>query len=134
MKTIPGGSSVHYHMLNVESRKYFNRAFSSSGSAMNLFVLRKENHIEQIQKCSQTNEIDEMITYLKTTSNLILGNCTVRGFYSDGGDPYPIWIPTIERANTKGAFLTQTPAEIYNSSFVPAMDVMFSLNSHVFKT
>lgn len=118
-------------MLNAESRKYFNRAFSSSGSALNFMVLRKENHIEQIRECSHTNDINQMIEYLKTTSNLILGKCCVVGHHSDG-ERYSLWIPTIESASTDRAFLTRTPEEIYNLDLAPAIDVMFGFNSHVF--
>lgn len=120
-------------MLNIESRKYFNRAFTSSGSALNFYVLRKENHIEQIRKCSQINGIDQMVEYLKTTSNIILGKCCVVGTHSNG-DRYSMWLPTIENASTSGAFLTRTPEEIYNLDLAPAVDVMFGLNSHVSRT
>lgn len=112
-------------MLNVESRKYFNRAFSSSGSALRYTALRKGNHIKQIKMCAKVNGTDpeKYFEYLKTTSNLILANCYAIG--------YGVWLPTIESANTKGAFLTKAPEEIYNSDLAPATDAMFGITSHV---
>lgn len=120
-------------MLNIESRKYFQRAFAASGSALNYFALRKENHLEQVRMCARTSDTNQMLKYLKTAGTIALANCCVRGYYPDG-DKYPMWLPTIEKANTRGAFHTQTPQDIYNSHFAPAVDVMFGLNSHVLKT
>lgn len=130
-KSNTGGSSVHFHMLNMESRKYFNRAYSSSGSALNFFVLRKENHIKQVQMCAQTNELSQMLEYLKTTNDTILAHCCTSD--GPGCGHYPIWTPTIENTSTTGAFLTKTPEEIYNSDLSLTMDAMFSINSQVIR-
>lgn len=118
-------------MLNVESRKFFNRAFSTSGSALNYLALHKDNHIEQIRSCAQANDTDQMLKYLKTTSNRILANCHTIGYYSNG-DRYAFWLPTIESDSTKEAFMTKTPEEIYNSDLAPAMDAMFGMTSYVY--
>lgn len=94
-------------MFNAESRKYFNRAYCSSGTAFNPFALREENHIEQVKQCAKTNRIDQMLQYLKTTNYSILANCCMLGYHADG-DLYPIWLPTIEDNSTENAFLTKT--------------------------
>lgn len=107
-------------MLNEESRKYFNRAFLISGSAFQYYVWHRGNHIEYIQKCSGSNETDQMIEYLKTTNSSNLVNCRVVGKS-----------PTIEIAGTKGAFLSQNLEDIYNSDEAPAMDTMFCFSSQV---
>lgn len=94
-------------------------------------IVRKENHFKQIRDCSQINEIDQMIKYLKTATNLILGKCHVVGHHSDG-ERYLLWTPTIENARIERAFLTRMPEEIYNLDLAPAMDIMFGFTSNVF--
>lgn len=117
-----GGASVQLHMINEESRKYFQRAFSMSGSALQYYVLwaYNNNREEQIQNCAKTNDTQKIIELLKTASGRALLNCNKPG-----------WNPTIESTHTKDAFLTQSPDDIYNSSEAPIIDTMFSFASKV---
>lgn len=108
-------------MLNEESRKYFHRGFSMSGSAFQSYVLWDFNRTNQIPNCTHTNDTKKMIEYLKTANaSVLLNNCSV-----------PEWIPTIESSHVKGAFLTESPEKIYNSTKAPIMDAMFSFTSKV---
>lgn len=116
-------------MLNEISRKYFQRAFSTSGSAFSYYVLRRRIHNKHIQKCSKTNETSQMIEYLKTTNSRILARCYAVG-HSD--EVYPVWVPTFENPQKRGAFLSQSPEDIYNSDKAPVMDTMFGFASQVF--
>lgn len=125
-----GGASVSYHILNEESRKYFNRAYAASGSAFNFFALTRENHLERMQECSKAKDSNEMIEYMKTTDSEVLAKC-----YFDinwGKTIKPKWVPTIEKPGTKGAFITQSPEEIYSSDKPPVVDALFSFASKVF--
>lgn len=117
-------------MLNEKSRKYFNRAYISSSSAFDAYAIRRTDHVKLVQNCTQLNDIDQIIEYLKTTPmEKILYGChpleTIKGsvLYK--------WVPTIEAPNTPGAFLTKTPNEIYNSTDAPAIDVMFDFMAEV---
>lgn len=53
-------------MLNEESRKYFNRAFTLSSTALNYYVLHEPNHLERMQNFSQIQDKQKLIDYLKT--------------------------------------------------------------------
>lgn len=117
-------------MLNVESRKYYNRALLSSSSALNGYVIRRTNHVQLIQNCSQFNDMDKMIEFLKTADMVkILYDCYP--LESIEGKVLYTWVPTIEMQNTSGAFITKTPNEIYNSLEAPVMDAMFSFVAEV---
>lgn len=115
-------------MANEVSRKYFNRAFAMSSSGFNPYALRKADHVQEIQKCSQMYDMDKLIEYLKTANGSAFDTCYPWTF---PGDLDPIWVPTIEKSNTKGAFLTKTLEEIYQSDKAPIMDSMFSFASRV---
>lgn len=115
-------------MLNVESRKYFRRMFASSGSAFCAYALRKANHVQRTQKCLKIYGMKRLIDHLKVANASTLSQC----------DPliYPggitaKWVPTIESRNTKGAFFTESPDDIYSSGEAPAMDSMFSFTNQV---
>lgn len=123
-----GGASVHFHMINEESREYYSRAFSSSGTAINFFALHRINHLERVQKCFQANDMGHLIEYLKVADRSILMNCYP---FIIPDDLYPVWVPTIENANASDAFLTKTPYEIYNSDKAPQMDAIFGFTSQV---
>ena len=117
-----GGSSAHAQMLNEKSRKYFTRAFVSSGS-VNAWQFRKNNHVDELQECLQTKKTGNQLSeYLKTAKNSALSNCN-----------YLSYVPVYESSDTKGAFISETPDEIYNSTKAPVMDAMFSYNSQVFQ-
>lgn len=109
-------------MLNAESRKYFNRAYSSSG-AVSGFHLRRDNHVEHLQQCLQINETAYgFAEMLKTANTTALAACN-----------YLRWLIYMESPNTPGAFMTQTLDEIYNSDSAPKMDAMFSIATQVFR-
>lgn len=116
-------------MLNKESQNYFNRAFASSGAALIFFVLHKANHVELLKKYTGIYDTKALIDYLKIADEYVLR--TISPFDSKLGSLLTTWVPTIERANIKGAFLTKTPEEIYNSSEAPVMDTMFTFNTQV---
>lgn len=126
-----GGASVTYQMLNKDSRKYFQRAMSISSTALNYYTLYEPNHLERMQKYSNKQSTDELVEYLKTTDTDTLAKCETT---NDFGPIllHSFWVPTIEDPETKGAFITKHPEEIYQSDDVPAMDILFSFNSEVF--
>lgn len=115
-------------MVNQESRKYFKRAFADSSSVFDAYAMRSRNHVQQVQECSKIHEMDKLIEYLKKESGDELVNCYPFAFSSDLD---PVWVPTIEKPNTKGAFLTKSPEEIYESNEAPIMDSMFSFMAQV---
>lgn len=120
---------MNYHMLNEESRKYFNRVYISSSTAFSYIALNKNNHVKRMQEYSNTNDMNALIEYLKTTNSDILMKCHMMETF----DPTLIspWVPTIENPDTNHAFMTQMPIEVYNSGKVPAIDTLVSFNSHV---
>lgn len=118
-------------MLNKESQKYFNRAFASSGSAFDNFGFAMENHVQYVQFSSKINGMNQMIEYLKTEKGHELINWAP--FWAES-KYYSVWVPTIERADTTGAFFVKTPEEIYNSTDAPILDSMFCFMSQVRKS
>lgn len=126
---ILGGASVTFHMLNEISRKYFKRAFAMSGSIFSYFALTEGNHVNRIKECSNINNHDSLMEFLKTSASEILTQCH---FTRDWGKTLkPEWTPTIEIPSAKNAFLTQSPDEIYNSAKAPVLDTLFSFTSQV---
>lgn len=119
-----GGVSVHMHMLNEESRKYFHRAFVLSNTAFAPFAIRKSNHIRRIHKCTRIFGITKMVEYLKVANATILSKC--RQYLNFLNPP---WVPTIESQG--GGFLIKMPDDIYDSDKAPAMDTMFSFTNQV---
>lgn len=116
-------------MLNEESRKYFSRAFLSSGTAFSYFALSRANHLERMQQFSKINDNNELIEYLKSADEKVLAECRqFMGFEKLLGSA---WTPTIESADTNGAFITKRPEEMYKSGSGTAMDVLFSFTSRV---
>lgn len=114
----------------MESRKYFNRAFASSSSAFNRYAISRTNHVHHIQNCSQFNDMDKIIEYLRTSEMAkILYECYP--LETIMGKNLYLYVPTIEMPNIRGAFITKTPDEIYNSTEAPVMDTMFSFASEV---
>lgn len=107
-------------MLNEQSRKYFQRAWSGSGNAFSTYALRRANYVDFIQGCSLIFDINRLTQVLKTTNTTNLVRC-----YHES------WYPTIESLNTKGAFLTKSPEEIYSSDNPPVMDALFNFASQV---
>lgn len=119
---IPGGACVHHQILNEQSRKYFNRAFAMSGSALHSYPLSliKGNNLKPMQNCTKINDVDELAKHLATTD--------VRNLLEYNKDNMMTWAPTIERLNAPNAFLVKSPEEIYNSSKAPVLDTMFSFD------
>lgn len=126
-----GGSSVHFHMLNVESRKYFTRAYFSSSSAFSYIAINTTNHVQRMREFSKVDDMDKLIEYLKTTKSDVLEKCHTM----DNFDMTLIssWVPTIENPDTIGAFMTETPEVTYKSGNVPMIDTMVSFTSKVRK-
>lgn len=116
-------------MLNKESRKYFNRAFASSGSAFSFYALSKDDHLKRMQEFSKINDKDKLIEFLKTANSKELSESQP---FSFGKILYAPWVPTIESSTTKGAFISTKPDEIYNSNEAPVLDSLFSVTSVVF--
>lgn len=117
---ILGAVSTHLQMLSQQSRKYFKRAFLSSGSAGER-LFREGNNVKEIQECLQINKTGgDLVEYLKTANVSELSNCN-----------YLTWIWTIESSEVPGAFISNNPDEIYKSDKAPIMDTMFSFGSQV---
>lgn len=125
-----GGASVHYQMLNKESRLYFQRAFAASSSAFDSYALTKVDHVQHIEECFEINGMEKLIEYLKTENSSTLMSCSP---FENPYEPYKIWVPVIESNTTKDAFLTKHPEEIYNdlTEEIPTMDAMFSFTAQV---
>lgn len=117
-------------MLNEESRKYFNRAFLMSGTALTYFALSEANHMERMQKYSEINDIDKLIEYLKTTDGDTIAKCNFTTKFKHL--LISPWTPTIESPKTKGAFITRHPEEIYSYDTNLAMDTLLGFTSQVF--
>ena len=115
-------------MANEISRKYFNRAFAMSSSVFSSYAMRKADHVQEIQECTQIYDADKLIEYLKTAKSNAFDTCYPWNF---PGELNPIWVPTIESSSAKEAFLTKTLEEIYNSDEAPKLDAMFSFASKV---
>ena len=120
-------------MLNEESRKYFNRAFAFSSSALNYYALHEQNHLDRMQQYLNIQDNQHLIEYLKTVSSVTLSKILRT---SDLGQFLleTAWVPTTESANNKEPFITKTPAEIYESDEAPIIDTMFSFTSQVFES
>lgn len=116
-------------MLNKESRKYFTRAFLSSGSAFSYYAFSDRNHLDQMKNCSEIHDEGKLIEFLKTVDSKDLEECQTFSFKNPNTVP---WAPTTESPKTIGAFKTQPPNEIYNSDDPPVMDTLFSFTSEVF--
>lgn len=127
-----GGASVNLHMLNNESRKYFNRAFLMSSTALNYYALSDENHLERMKKFANIQDEKQLVEYLKKTKNIALSQIESNADFGVLLDFR--WGPTVESAETEAAFITKTAKEIYESDDAPAMDTMFSFTSQVFKS
>lgn len=125
-----GGASTTFHMLNEESRKYFQRAMVMSGSIFSYFALTEGNHLEKIQKCTPKTDIIETIEYLRTANASDIVRCNFRDDW--GKTLKPEWVPTIEPKGTKNAIITQSPDNIWNSKNAPVIDTLFSFTSKVF--
>lgn len=118
-------------MLNIESRKYFQRAFASSSTVFCPYAIKRENHLQLLRNCSHFNDTNAIIEYLKMTqADRISNDCFPLEHFRRIAKPI-IWVPTIEKPNTRGAFLTKTPMDIYNSDEAPVMDAMFSFMKDV---
>lgn len=110
-------------MLNKVSRALVNRAFYSSGTALDpvFYPWRRPDQLEQMKTCYQINDTAALIDFLKTANSSSFTRCTS-----------PIWIPVIENSTACKAFLTDEPENILNSLDAPAMDTMFSFTFQVF--
>lgn len=63
-----GATFVHSHILNEKSRKYFTRAYLSSGSASG-WKVANYNHTEKLQTCLEVNATsNELIDLMKTAN------------------------------------------------------------------
>lgn len=128
IKNIAGAMCVQFQMLNTESRKYFYRTFSGSGSAFSYDALIKGNNIDKVKECTKINNTEKLVHFLKTANSSTLTDC------HPANDIIFEWLPTIESPNTVGAFITKTPEEIYNSDEAPIMDTLFSFTNKVWQT
>lgn len=117
-----GGTFIHAHTLNEESRKYFTRAFTSSG-AISFWNLPIESNVQKIQNCLGINKTgNSLAEYMKTANSTTLKKCDET-----------FWFLSIERPNATNAFVTKTPKEIYTSDKPPVLDILFATASMVFR-
>lgn len=121
-----GGAYANVQMLNKKSRSFFTRSFAASGTSLNYYGYRKNNHLQQIQKCLNIYDVNKLVDYLKVAQPSDLFKCNVLDFTG-----IPTWTTTLECANVPDAFLTKTPDEIYNSNDAPQKDAMFSIVDQV---
>lgn len=84
--------------------------------------------MELIQECAKLNGTNGMVEFLKTANSQRLLRCHVK---AQPGSIDQSWLPTIESPQTCGAFLTQSPDEIYKTNPPLPIHTMFSFNSHV---
>lgn len=118
-------------MYNEQSRKYFQRVYAASGTMFTATIFNKTTHWQRIPECFGVNgSRDQIMEFLKKTDGRILGTCCP---FVSPGEIQLYWTPTIENQNTTGAFLTQTPEEIFNSKKAPFIDTIFSYASQVFQ-
>lgn len=87
----------------------------------------KRNHVPQIQECSQSSELNDLVGYIKTSNVSTLRDCSSREYQQRN----TFWAPTIESSKTANAFITKTPDEIYRSDKPPIVDAMFSFATQV---
>lgn len=83
-----------------------------------------------MQECSQVNDANKLIEYLKTADTKVLAACHTTNTLGKILLQVP-WVPTIEKSTATNAFLTKTPEEIYNSYDAPVMDALFTFASKV---
>lgn len=115
-------------MLNKESRKYFHRAYLTSGSALTSFALSKNDHMQRMQEFFKIYDADELIERLKIVDSEFLAT----QFYWDASKSLTFpWVPTIEGPNAFDAFMTETPEEIYASGKASVKDTLYSINTKV---
>lgn len=126
-----GAASINFQMLNQESRKYFNRAYLTSASALTSFAISKSDHMERMKEFLKLHDVDELINYMKTADCEFLA--TQYYWYSSNSLTFP-WVPTIEIPNAVNAFMTQTPDEIYSSGKASVKDTLYSINTKVLKS
>lgn len=115
-------------MLNVESRKYFNRAFLSSGSAFSYYAFSNVNHLDHMKNCTEIHDREKLIEFLKTVHSNDLDECQT---FSSKNANTVSYAPTIENPGTIGAFKVKSANEMYNSDDPPVMDTLFSFTSQV---
>ncbi|XP_031639929.1 esterase B1-like [Contarinia nasturtii] len=123
-----GGASVNFHMLNEESRKYFNRAFLLSSSALNYYALYEPDHLERMQTLLKIQDKNKLIEHLKTVETESIAKIIKISTFGLFRLESP-WVPTIENSEAKRAFITKSPVDIYQSKNAPVMDTMFSFTS-----
>lgn len=120
-----GSASVHLHILNDESHKYFQRAYADSGSAFQPYVITKTDHVQHLQDCLNITGMDQLIERLNMENSIKLMNCST----NEAPNPFNIiWAPVVENSNAKNPFLTKTIEDIYNGMAL-AMDVLFSFTA-----
>lgn len=120
---LTGGTFIHAHTLNENSRIFFKRAFTSSG-AISFWNLPIESNVQKIQSCLGINETgNSLAEYMKAANSSTLKKCDKT-----------FWFPSIERPNATNAFITKTPKEIYTSGKPPVLDILFATASQVFSS
>lgn len=104
--------------------------YAASGTIFSGTAFNKTTHWQRIPECFGINDDREQIMeFLKEANSRILSACYP---FVYPGQIQMHWVPTIESQNTTGAFLTQTPEEIFNSKKAPIIDTMFSFTSQVY--
>lgn len=101
ISNVLGASSIHYHVLNEESRKYFKYCIIESGTALSHFALSvEENHVDRMKKYAArvTNktmtvqQLEDFLTKDLTAEELAEG--TMEAPFGTALDT--IWSPVIE--------------------------------------
>lgn len=119
-KKSTGGTFIHAHTLNEASRKYFTRAFTSSG-VISFWNLPTESNVQKIHTCLGINATgNSLAEYMRTANSSVLKNCDKT-----------LWFLCIESPNAANAFITKTPKEIYTSGKASVLDILFATASWV---
>lgn len=119
-KKSTGGTFIHAHTQNEASRKYFTRAFTSSG-AISFWNLPTESSVQKIHTCFGINATgNSLAEYMETANSDVLKKCDKT-----------FWFPSTESPNAANALITKTPKEMYTSGKAPVLDILFATASWV---
>lgn len=100
-----GSFSVSHHLLNDESKKYFQQSIALSGTGQSYHGYIRGNHQCLIRKFAKHfkptigNEPEELIEFLKYVPEQDLIDFSMQVFVESGHDQNIVWYPTIEGQN-----------------------------------
>ncbi|XP_055302656.1 juvenile hormone esterase-like [Sitodiplosis mosellana] len=130
-----GASSVNLHMISPQTNNLFQRAIMMSGSALNPFLPRHQDHSSILHHLAEnlhypvTNKRD-LIKFLNQIDGKLLSKMTFQNDHVPGFGRKTfnrIWTVCIEDYNATEPFITQTPFDILtNHSYESNIDTLYS--------